>query len=94
MANISYRLGTLHSAAAAREAVQDQGREAVEVFGGFCEHLQVNGVDFTKTQMVVGPWLEMDANTEQFVGNSPLVAQANALARGAYRPPFVVPEVV
>jgi hypothetical protein len=94
MANISYRLGTLHSAAAARDAVQDQGREAVEVFESSCEHLKVNGVDLAKTQVVVGPWLEMDSKTERFVGNSPLVAKANALARGAYRPPFVVPEVV
>jgi len=94
MANISYRLGTPHSAEAAREAVQDQGSEAVEVFDGFREHLKVNGVDFAKAQIVVGPWLEMDSTTEQFVGNSPLVAKANELARGTYRPPFVVPETV
>ena len=94
MANISYRLGTPHSAEAAREAVQDQGSEAVEVFDGFREHLTVNGVDFAKTQVVVGPWLEMDTQTERFVGNSPLVAKANELARGTYRTPFVVPETV
>lgn len=93
MANISYRLGTPHSVAAAREAVQDQGPEAVEVFDGFREHLAVNGVDFAKVQVVVGPWLEMDPQTERFVGSSELVAQANALARGQYREPFVVPEM-
>jgi len=94
MANISYRLGTPRSAEAAREAVRDQGSEAVEVFDGFREHLKLNGVDFAKTEVVVGPWLEMDPKSERFVGSSELVAKANALARGHYREPFIVPEVV
>ena len=94
MANISYRLGTPRSAAAAREVIQDRGSEAVEVFDGFREHLEVNGVDFAKDQVVVGPWLEMDPQTERFVGPANLAAQANELARGHYRPPFIVPEVV
>jgi hypothetical protein len=94
MANISYRLGTPRSADAAREAVRDRGSEAVEVFEGFREHLRINGVDFAKTEVVVGPWLEMDRKTERFVGSSELVAKANELARGHYREPFVVPEVV
>jgi predicted dehydrogenase len=94
MANISYRLGTPRSVAAARESVQDQGSEAVEVFDGFREHLAVNGVDFDKTQVVVGPWLEMDPDTERFVGPENLVGPANEWARGHYRPPFVVPDVV
>ena len=94
MANISYRLGTLSSADAAREAVVDRGSEAVEVFDGFREHLKVNGVDFAKAQIIVGPWLEMDPKTERFVGGSELVTKANELARGHYREPFVVPDVV
>ena len=94
MANISYRVGTPRSVDAAREAVQDQGSEALEVFDGFREHLKVNGVDFAKTQVVVGPWLEIDPKTERFVGSSEQVAKANELARGRYRDPFVVPETV
>ena len=43
---------------------------------------------------VVGPWLEMDAATEQFVGRSETVARANELLRRKYREPFVVPERV
>lgn len=93
MANISYRLGTPCSIPAAREAIQDQGSEAVDVFDGFREHLVANGVDFANTQVTVGPWLEMDPRTERFVGGSDLVTKANALARGQYRDPFVVPEV-
>jgi len=94
MANISYRLGTLHSDDEARDALEDRGREAVETFDGFREHLKVNGVDFSKTEVVLGPWLEMDSRKERFVGSSDLVARANQLLRGSYREPFVVPERV
>jgi hypothetical protein len=94
LANISYRLGAPRKVDAAREAVQDRGPEAVEVFDGFREHLVANGVDFRTTDVIIGPWLEVDPGNECFVGNSPLVTKANALARGQYRKPFVVPEVV
>jgi hypothetical protein len=94
MANISYRLGTVHSADETRDALQDRGPEAVETFAGFQEHLAANGVDFSTTQIVLGPWLEMDSKTERFVGDSDLVARANQLLRRDYRPPFVVPETV
>ena len=94
MANVSYRLGTLHSVEEAREAIQDRGSEAAETFAGFQEHLTVNGVDFSKTQVVLGPWLEMDSDREQFVGDSDLVARANQLLKGSYREPFVIPESV
>jgi hypothetical protein len=94
MANISYRLGTEHSAQEAAEVIKDRGAEAVEAFGRFREHLIANGVDFSKTKVLVGPWLEMDPETERFVGSSELVGRANALARGTYRKPFVIPESV
>lgn len=93
-ANSSYRPGTPRSAAAAREAIQDQGHEAAEVFDGFREHLTINGVGFAKTQVTVGPRLQLDPQTERFVGSSNPVAKANVLARGQYRPPFVAPEAV
>jgi hypothetical protein len=44
--------------------------------------------------MVLGPWLEMDSDREEFVGSSDVVARANQLLRGEYRKPFVVPEQV
>lgn len=91
MANISYRLGTLHSAPEVRDAIQDRGAEASETLAGFEEHLAANGVDLAQTQTVLGPWLEMDSEREQFVGNSDLVARANELLKGEYRHPFVVP---
>ncbi len=94
MANISYRLGTPHSVDETADAIQDRGSEAVSCFGRFQEHLAANGVDFSKTEVVLGPWLEMDAKSEQFVGKSELVRRANELARGTYRKPFVIPEKV
>jgi len=94
MANISYRLGVPRSAAAAREAIQDQGAEALEGFDGVREHLEVNGVDFSKAEVVVGPWGELAPKTERFVGPADVVERANELARGRYRAPFVVPEQV
>jgi len=66
----------------------------VETFGRFQEHLEVNGVNFSKSEMVLGPWLEMDSDREQFTGNSDLVQRANDLLRRSYRKPFVVPEQV
>jgi predicted dehydrogenase len=94
MANISYRLGTGHSVEEARDAVQDRGRDALETFERFQAHLEANGVDFSKAKVVVGPWLEMDAGSEQFVGHTDTVHRANDLLRREYRKPFSVPETV
>ena len=94
MANTSYRLGTPHVGDEVREAIQDRGSEAVETFGRFQEHLSANGVDFSQSQMVLGPWLEMDPDREEFIGSSDVVGRANQLLKGSYRKPFVVPEQV
>jgi hypothetical protein len=94
MANVSYRLGKPAPAEAVREAIKDRGAEAVETFERFREHLAVNGVDWTKTEAVLGPWLEMDAEKEQFVGSGDVVARANQLVTRQYREPFVVPDKV
>ena len=51
-------------------------------------------MDFAKTEVVVGPWLEVDPEREVFVGGGDTVAEANALLRGRYRAPFVVPDRV
>jgi hypothetical protein len=66
----------------------------VDSFGRFQEHLASNGVDFSKSRFVVGPWLELDPRSERFVGDSEAVRRANELARGHYRNLFVVPENV
>ncbi|HXP62216.1 MAG TPA: hypothetical protein VN829_17095 [Dongiaceae bacterium] len=94
MANISYRLGRAASAEAIRESIKDRGSEAVETFERFREHLAANGVDRPKTEAVLGPWLEIDAEKEQFVGSGEFVAKANTLVTRECRSPFVVPENV
>lgn len=94
MANISYRLGTQSSRDRIREEVKDRGSAAVDTVERFFAHLAANGVDWSKTEAMLGPWLEMDPEKEKFVGNSDLTFWANQLLRGQYREPFVVPERV
>jgi hypothetical protein len=52
------------------------------------EHLRRNGVDLTRPQVTLGPWLRMDLASERFVDN----ASADVLLRRQYRNPYVVPE--
>ncbi|MBM3335709.1 gfo/Idh/MocA family oxidoreductase, partial [Candidatus Sumerlaeota bacterium] len=94
MANISYRLGQPSSAEEIQKAIKDRGSEAVETFERFREHLAVNGVDWSKTEAILGPWLQMDAEKEVFVGSSETTSRANQLLRRQYREPFVIPEKV
>ncbi len=94
MANISYRLGTLSSPEEGRDAVKDRGAEAQETYQRFLDHLDANGVDWSKAEVVVGPWLEMDTERKEFVGSSFLTEWANRFATRDYREPFVVPEKV
>ena len=94
IANISYRLGAEHSAEETREVIKDRGSDAVDAFGRLQEHLVANGVDFSKARFVVGPWLEMDPQSERFVGDSETVRHANELTRRQYRKPFEIPENV
>jgi len=94
MANISYRLGAEHTVDEARDALKDRGPEAVERFEGMKEHLTANGVDFSQAKITVGPWLELDPETERFVGTGDVVARANQLVKREYREPFVISEKV
>lgn len=91
MGNISYRLG---KEAARPEIVArlEDNRDLAESFERFQEHLLVNGVDVKQTPRVLGPWLTMDPQMERFTGE--FAEQANVLARGTYREPFIVPEQV
>jgi len=94
MANISYRLGAPASVEEIQEAMKHQDGEAMETFQRFRAHLSANGVDLAKTPAVLGPWLEMDREKEEFTGNSPLTSRANQLVRGHSRKPFVIPDEV
>lgn len=94
MPNISHRLGDELTVEEARERVQDRGSEAVERFEGMKAHLEANGVDFSQAKITVGPWLELDPDTERFVGHGDVVQRANQLVKPVFREPFVIPETV
>ncbi len=91
--NISHRLGRQASQDEIRDAIRSEP-EALETFDRFKEHLAANGVDISKTQATLGPWLKMDPRKERFTGPSPLTRRANRLLTRDYRKPFVVPKRV
>jgi hypothetical protein len=87
--NISYRLGKTVSAGEVKERIAGQ-KQLQNAFERFVDHLRANAVNVDK--MVAGAALTIDPERERFVGD--FAAEANRLARGTYRPPFVVPEKV
>jgi predicted dehydrogenase len=91
MGNISYRVGE----SATPEQVEARVSSDVassEAWGRMKAHLEANGVDYAVTPLVLGRRLRLDPDSEWFVGAD--VDAANALAKGSYRAPFVVPEEV
>ena len=51
------------------------------------EHLASNGIDISHPTLTLGPWLEMNGQTETFLNNP----KANALLTREYRKGFEVP---
>jgi len=97
MANISYQLGQKSAPERVREAVNEIPLEyAQKRWESVQEHLFLNWIDLAQTRVTVGPWLDMDPDTERFVGKGTYSVSrwANDLATRNYRKPFVVPEVV
>jgi predicted dehydrogenase len=85
LANISYRLGEPRPITKDDPFTCEEGNEA---FNRTRKHLTENGVDLSKTQVMVGRTLTFDPKTEKFVND----AQADKLLTREYRKPFVVPE--
>jgi predicted dehydrogenase len=90
-ANVSHRLGALASPDKIRAATKDHPL-AADAFQRCYEHLQRNGVDLETSPATAGPWLDLDVEREEFVGE--FADEANALSRRQDRKPFVVPELV
>jgi hypothetical protein len=84
-------LGALASPDKIRAATKDNPL-AADAFERCSEHLQRNGVDLESSQATAGPWLDLDVEREEFVGE--FADEANALSRRQGRQPFVVPELV
>jgi hypothetical protein len=89
-ANVSHRLGALADPDKIRAATKDN-RLAADACERCYEHLQRNGVDLEKSKATAGPWLTLDVERQEFVGE--FSDEANALSRRQYRKPFVVPEL-
>jgi predicted dehydrogenase len=87
--NISYRLGKTGSAEEIRENVKDN-KDLAETLGRMEEHLAANNVDLNQTPATLGAVLNMDPQTERFIGNP----AADQLLTRDYRKPFVVPAQV
>jgi predicted dehydrogenase len=96
LGNLSYRLGapaTWEDVTQAAAAFTRAGQTAARLQ----QHLAANEVDLQKTPVLLGPWLTIDPGTQRITGVEAAgrtinVKQADRLARGSYRPPFVVPE--
>lgn len=91
MANISYRLGQMSPFDSVLEAFAHH-QDAVDTLNHMRTQLEGNGVDLAKKPFIMGPKLTFDLESETFTGAH--AQQANALVRGTYREPFVVPEQV
>jgi len=87
--NISYRLGQQQSPDEIKEQIKAEPF-AADTFERMKEHLAKNDVDVSKDQLTLGPILKMDPKTERFTSND----KADAMLKGKYREPFVVPEEV
>ncbi len=87
--NISYRLGQQQSPDEIKEQIKAEPF-ASDTFERMKEHLAKNDVDVSKDKLTLGPILKMDPKTERFLGND----KADAMLKGKYREPFVVPEEV
>jgi hypothetical protein len=86
--NISYRLGEPASEKRMRAVVQDVPFFN-ETFDRLVEHLRAHEIDVQAKTVTLGPCLEVDRPNECFKDN----AEANRLARGFYREPYVVPDL-
>lgn len=89
---ISHQLGATQSESQILESIKSD-KVLTERFGSMADHLGKNGVDVSKA-ITVGAYLKFNPKTNWFEGNGDLDAKANALARPAYREPYVIRDEV
>ena len=90
LANLSYRLGKELDPNEVRERLQGD-KVGQETYENFLANLEANGIDPSQAPPVVGPWLELDPETEEFRGE--FADAAKALDAGVYRDEFKLPEI-
>jgi hypothetical protein len=86
--NISYRLGEKASAKEMRARVRDVPPFS-DMLERLLEHLAAHEIDADDRTVTLGPWLQIDRENECFKYSE----QANRLARGFYREPYIVPDL-
>jgi hypothetical protein len=91
LANISYRLGEQVPFNKPAGTLGDN-KQVVETFDNLRENLRVVGMNLEESNYQLGRSLQLDPQTEKFVG--PGAETANPLLTRPYRSPFVVPEQV
>ena len=84
---ISHQLGTSAPAEEIEQKVRGNDLWA-DSYSRLADHLAANGVSIENSGLVVGPTLEMDVETETFIGST----DANSHLTRNYREGFVVPE--
>ena len=89
LGNISYLRGEAGGPAKVSK-IASKLRQAGDTADRFLDHLARNGVDPEIEQPIVGPWLEIDPDTETIKGD----VEASRLLTREYREPFVVPRTV
>lgn len=91
MANISWRLGK----ALPQEEMKAEiagNQDALAAYERIINHLAANEIDLQKTPIIMGPWLQVNAEKEKLQGKHSRAA--NKYLSRKYRKPFVVPKKV
>jgi predicted dehydrogenase len=88
LGNISYRLGEAVPVDGVRERLKDTD-ENRQTFERFTDHLAANGLDPSKTSLVLGPSLALDGKAECFTGE--WASKADPMLTRPYRKGFEVP---
>ncbi|QGJ71644.1 NADH-dependent dehydrogenase [Planctomycetales bacterium 10988] len=86
--NISHRVGQQATEEEIHSMASSQGEALSESVESLMAHLERNQIKVNEG-IVLGPWLEMDPQTERFTNSD----QANKLLRRDGRKPFMVPDL-
>jgi len=90
VANIAVQAGQTYRHADAKQIAK--GADIWEgLLGDMEQLLSAHGIEMESESIRLSPVLELDAETEEFVGSN--AATANGLLKREYRAPFVVPEI-
>ncbi|OYP38407.1 Gfo/Idh/MocA family protein [Rhodopirellula sp. MGV] len=88
LANIAFQAGQAYEPATANQVDLPQWKE---LLGEMESHLGAHGLKLTDNEIKLSPMLELDPETEQFVGTD--AELANPLLKRQYRPGYEVPEL-